>query len=29
MSSLEDKIDAEIVKPFSPSGHAFVCFDSV
>lgn len=25
---LEEKLDLETLKPFKPSGHAFVCFDS-
>lgn len=29
LDKLEDKLLRETLKPFKPSGHAFVCFDSV
>jgi hypothetical protein len=29
MDELEDKLMQEILKPFQPSGHAFVCFNSI
>jgi hypothetical protein len=29
MEELEDKLMQEILKPFQPSGHAFVCFNSI
>lgn len=29
MAKLEEKMLQETLKPFKPSGHAFVCFDSV
>jgi hypothetical protein len=29
MDRLENKLIDETLKPFKPSGHAFVCFDSI
>jgi hypothetical protein len=29
MDHLENKLLDETLKPFKPSGHAFVCFDSI
>ncbi len=29
MEKLENKLLDETLKPFKPSGHAFVCFDSI
>ena len=29
LDRLDDKLLKETLKPFKPSGHAFVCFDSV
>lgn len=29
MDNLEYELNEETLKPFKPSGHAFVCFDSI